>query len=63
MVAIRENFEGEEENLVVKAFLIWGRMFFFFPIQLCTHTIRTKKKLNKKQLEIQWTQHLPKSPV
>ena len=45
MVAIPKNFEGEEENLVVKAFMIWGRMFFFFfSIKLCTHTIRTKKK-------------------
>ena len=61
MVAIPKNFEGEEENLVVKAFLIWGRMFFFFFLLSCVHIqLGPKKKLNKKQLEIQWTQHLPK---
>ena len=33
-----------------------------YSIKLYTHAIRAKK-LNKKQLKIQWTQHLSKSPV
>ena len=35
----------------------------FFSIKLCTHIIRTKNINKKKQLKIQWTQHLSKSPV
>ena len=37
-------------------------LFSFFLLN-CVHILLGQEKLNEKQLKIQWTQHLSKSPV